>query len=145
MMLESKVPDKMLQEKWRPETKTVTEETKGKLRVQSDFKDKWKGQVIFSSESETGRRLGRPCRVKEHRSLCLHIINVTSFLLDSFSLLIKSTIELRLQICEGKMSLVIVQQMQQIFSELSPMSGAVLYHWLKVQKSLVPTCDRQAM
>lgn len=38
------------------------------------------------------------------------------FLLDSFSLLIRSTVELRLQICEGKMSLVIVQQMQQIFS-----------------------------
>lgn len=66
--------------------------------------------------------------MKEHRSLCLHIINVTFFLLDSFSLLIKSMLELRLQICEGKMSLVIVQQMQQMFSELSPMSGTVLYH-----------------
>ena len=50
------------------------------------------------------------------------------FLLVSFSFLIRSTVELRLQICEGKMSLVIMQQMQQIFSELPPMSGAVLYH-----------------
>ena len=67
--------------------------------------------------------------MKEHRSLCLHIINITFFfLLVSFSFLIRSTVELRLQICEGKMSLVIMQQMQQIFSELPPMSGAVLYH-----------------
>lgn len=35
----TEVPDKMLQEKWRPETKIVTEEAKGKLRMQSDFKD----------------------------------------------------------------------------------------------------------
>ena len=86
--------------------------------------------MVISSESETGRGLRRPCWVKEHRSLCLHIINITFFffLLVSFSFLIRSTVELRLQICEGKMSLVIMQQMQQIFSELPPMSGAVLYH-----------------
>ena len=54
--------------------------------------------------------------------------NFFFFLLVSFSFLTRSIVELRLQICEGKMSLVIMQQMQQIFSELPPMSGAVLYH-----------------